>query len=122
MESIVLQKSTKNSSQHIAESASRGRPKVDFAESSSRTKRRRIAQLIDIDESTVSALRNENQQQPTMQADPTEVISLIMETAMSKSQYLLIRNFVNSKISLDLFPSYQTINLKYFKFMVHQRW
>jgi len=28
---------------------------------------------------------------------------------MSKNQYLLIRSFVNSKLSFDLFPSYQSI-------------
>jgi len=62
-----------------------------------------------MDLSAVSALRNKNQQHPSMHADPTEVISPIMETAMSKSQYLLIRNFVDSKISFYLIRSYQAI-------------
>lgn len=107
-ESILL-KCTHNKYQQMVESAHRGRPKLDFAESSARTKRRRIAQLTKIDESAVSALRNEHQMQNVFPADPNEVISLLMETDMSKNQYLLIRNFVNSQISLDLFPSYQSI-------------
>jgi len=95
--------------QENAESAPRGRKKLNFMESSTRTKRRRIAQLVEIDETAVSALRNENQTQNVLPADTTEVISLLMETAMTKPQYLLIRNFVNSKILLDFFPSYQCI-------------
>lgn len=45
-------------------------------ESLTRTKRRRIAQLVEIDDTTVSALRNENQTKNVLPADPTEVISL----------------------------------------------
>lgn len=106
--SIIL-KSTKNTNQKIRESSHFVRPKSDLAESLERTKRRRIAQLTEINECAVSALLNENQQQPATQADSNEIICLIMETAMSKSQYMLIKNYVNSKISFDLFPSYQTI-------------
>jgi len=55
----------------------------------------------------VSALRNGNQTQNVLPADPTEVISLLKETGMTKHQYLLVRNLVNSQILLDFFPSYQ---------------
>jgi len=72
-----------NSCKQVSERAQRGRPKLDFAESSARTKRRRMAQLNEID---VSALRNENQMQNLLPADSIEVISLIMETCMTKSQ------------------------------------
>ncbi|XP_039968727.1 uncharacterized protein LOC120780528 [Bactrocera tryoni] len=108
-EESILLKRKQCKSQQMEESTHRGRPQLDFADSSTRTKRRRIAQLSEIDESAVSALRNEHQNQTILPADPIEVISLLMETSMSKHQYLVIRNFVNSKISFDLFPSYQKI-------------
>lgn len=41
------------------ESDHRGRPKVDFSMSSSRSKRRRLDELEEIDESAVSAILNE---------------------------------------------------------------
>lgn len=107
-ESILL-KNTKNEHKENAESAPRGRQKLNFMEASTRSKRRRIAQLVKIDETAVSALRNKSQSQNVLPADPTEVISLLMETGMTKHQYLLIRNFVNSKVLFDLFPSYQCI-------------
>jgi len=38
-----------------------------------------------------------------------EVLSLFFDTNMSKHQYLLIRNFVNSKTSFNLLPSYEKL-------------
>ena len=105
----ILLKHIKNEPEETAESVPRGRQKLNFMECSTRTKRRRIAQLVEIDETAVSALRNENQTQNVLPADPKEVISLLMETGMTKHQYLLIRNFVNSKTLIDFFPSYKCI-------------
>jgi len=56
-------KNTKNVRQENAESPPRGRKKLNCMESSTRTKRRRIVQLVEIDETAASALRNENQPQ-----------------------------------------------------------
>jgi len=107
-ESISIKRPYCKSNQ-IEESAHRGRPKLEFEEASERTKRRRVGQLIKIDESAVSSLRNDDRNQNFLPADPMEVISLLMETSMTKHQYLLIRNFVNSKISFEFFPSYQRL-------------
>lgn len=91
------------------ESDHRGRPKVDFSMSSSRSKRRRLAELAEIDETAVSDLLNEFEKKKLFPADPIEIISLLIEASLSKNQYLLIRNFVNTKIGFDLFSSYQSI-------------
>jgi len=54
----ILLKCNHNISEKIMESDHRGRPKVDFS-MSSRSKRRRLAELAKIDETAVSALLNE---------------------------------------------------------------
>lgn len=89
----------------------RGRPRVRFTECSSRTKRRRIAELAEIDVSAADDLRF-----ATLQTKPSilpvnvnEVISIITEASLTKHQYLLIRNFINSKIDVNLLPSYDSI-------------
>ncbi|XP_039233158.1 uncharacterized protein LOC120322169 [Drosophila yakuba] len=107
-ESIPVKNISKKYQQRV-QSPHRGRQKLDFEESSARTKRRRIAHLAELDESAISSLRTECEMKNILPADPDEVISLLMETAMSKNQYLLIRNFVNSKISFDFFPCYKRI-------------
>lgn len=89
----------------------RGRPKLDFSECSRRTKRRRIAEIAEMDESAADCLRFSTEVNSTKisPASTTEVISLMMETNLTKHQYLLIREFVNTKISGELFCSYDNI-------------
>jgi len=104
----ILMKRTPSKSQEMIEAAKRGRPKVDFSESSKRTKRRRIAELSITNESAACDLRSCNFQSNAMcsKANIDEVLSLLMEANLSKHQYFLIRSYVNSKTSFDLFPSY----------------
>ncbi|XP_055840046.1 uncharacterized protein LOC129907726 [Episyrphus balteatus] len=86
-----------------------GRPKKPFLESSSRTKRRRIAEIVDIvDEDIACALKKcqskENIQ--IKQLDTNDALKLLVEAKLSKHQYQVIRNLVNQKTEVDVFPSY----------------
>lgn len=92
----------------VSDSKYRGRPKLDFSECSKRSKRRRIAYLSEVDDTAVNILRNEYQNN-LAPADCNEVLYLIMETEMSKHQYLLVRKFINTKLAFKLFPSYENI-------------
>lgn len=97
--------------EQMATSNNRGRPKIDFAESSKRTKRRRIALLEEHDKSAASILRSSDFQ-PNLnssEANIEKVVSLLMDTGLTKHQYLLIREFVNSEASYNLLPSYEKI-------------
>jgi len=87
----------------------RGRPKINFSECSSRTKRRRIDKIADFDESAADCLRSAAVEEKISPASANEIISLIMEASLTKHQYMLIREFVNSKISTELFCSYDNV-------------
>lgn len=92
-------------------SHSRGRPRKDFLECSSRSKRRRLADLSNADKSTVSALLNSSSSSNFgfSKTDTNEVLSLLIEANLTKHQYLLIKKFIDSKVSFNIFPSYHSI-------------
>lgn len=92
-------------------SAERGRPKIDFAESSKRTKRRRIGLLENHDESAASVLRLSDTPPILKSCEPNieNVLSLLMETGIIKHQYLVIREFVNNEASCNILPRYEKI-------------
>lgn len=91
----------------------RGRPKTDFSKCSKRTKRRRIANIAKLDETAASVLRTSDSQPQIVHSMPNveEVLSLFVETNLTKHQYLLIRSFINSKADFDFLPSYEKILL-----------
>lgn len=85
-----------------------GRPKKDFATCSKRSQRRRLAMLSQLDESAVSNLM-ETSDPGTNEIIPLDaVLSLITEAKLTKHQYLLIRNFINSRRN-PILPSYNKI-------------
>lgn len=86
-----------------------GRPKKQFLECSTRSKRRRIAKLSDVDDSAIKYLTNTSDESTFSQADAEKVLSLVVEAKLTKHQYLLIKNFINSQISFDILPSYNKI-------------
>jgi len=90
---------------------SRGRPKKDFADISNRTKRRRIAEVAIRNESAASLLRISDLQGNKSISEPRneEVLALFMECQLTKHQYLMIRSFINSKLSYEMLPSYDKI-------------
>lgn len=92
-------------------SHSRGRPRKPFVQCSKRSKRRRVADLSKSDDSTVSALLDvSNSSSSCMSRVSTDdVLSLVTEAQLTKHQYLLIKNFVNTKISPNVLPCYQQI-------------
>lgn len=97
-------------SQSIPNVTVRGRPKRDFIESSKRTKRRKIAKLSKSDESIACALRSCNLSSPAFsEFSADEVLSILVETGLSKQQYLTIRSFINTKTSYNLLPSYEKL-------------
>lgn len=75
-----------------------------IADSSKRTKRRRIAQLEEHDESAASSLRSSDFQPnlKSSEANIEKVVSLLMDTGLTRHQYLLIREFVNCEVSYNL--------------------
>lgn len=94
----------------LATNSNRGRPRKMFFESSNRTKRRRIAEISKSNEIVASALRSATVlPEASSKVNIMEVVSLIIETNLSKHQYLTIRNFVNSKSLCDIFPSYEKV-------------
>lgn len=92
-------------------SCSRGRPKKDFNDSSKRTKRRRLAELSNFDSSAVNTLLNTSGDASfsSTKIDENDVLSLIAEAKLTRHQYLLIKNFIDTKISKGSMPSYQSI-------------
>lgn len=93
-------------------SCSRGRPKKDFNDCSKRTKRRRLAKLSSSDTSAVETLLNTSADadSSSTKIDECDVLSLITEAKLTRHQYLLIKNFIDTKIlSKDCMPSYQSI-------------
>lgn len=75
--------------------SNRGRPKIDFADSSKKTKRRRVAEVAKYDESAAAVLRSSDFQSNSLfsEANTDEILSLLMETNLTKHQY-----FANSYI------------------------
>lgn len=103
LENIFLSQSSKSSD--------RGRPKLSLAECSERTKRRRIAELAELNESAADDLRwaCSPPNSSILPAKECEVVALITEANLTKHQYELIRSFVNSKIDANLFPCYNNV-------------
>lgn len=89
----------------------RGRPRKCFEESSKRTQKRRMAEIAKKDQSFVKAFRHRvlAKKKRTLQFKAEEVLSLLVEAQLTKHQYLLIKKFVNTKICLNIFPSYHKI-------------
>lgn len=91
-------------------SSSRGRPRKDFNEASKRTKRRRLCELSKIDNSLVNSLVGASESSlPSTEIDSSEVLSLIVEAKLTRHQYLLIKKFIDNKISKHILPSYQSV-------------
>lgn len=86
-----------------------GRPLKDFSESSKRSQRRRLAKLSAVDDSAVNVLLRKSDRSTFSQANPDDILSLIVEAKLTKHQYLLVKSFVNSRTSSDLMPSYKKV-------------
>lgn len=95
----------------MRKTATCGRPKGDFVDSSKRTKRRRIAEQSKGDRSTASALRSFSIPTKHMctKAVVNEVLALLIEAKMSKHQYVLIQSFIYSKLLYNFLPSYKLL-------------
>lgn len=75
-----------------------GRPRKDFTACSTRSKRRRVAALAKLDESTVNSFRDTSTtDSETNEVNSDDVLSLLTEAKLTKHQYLLIRDFINSR-------------------------
>jgi len=63
------------------------------------------------DESAASLLRISDLQGNKSISEPRieEVVALFMECQLTKHQYLMIRSFINSKLSYEVLPSYDKI-------------
>ena len=98
-------------SQKINCNDNRRRPKIDLAVCAKRPKRRRIALLQEHDESDASVLRSSDFQPNLKQheANIEKVLSFLVDTGLSKHQYMLMRSFVNFEVSYNLLPSYEKI-------------
>lgn len=81
----------------------------DFELCSVRTKRRRLAELSKLDDSAIKTLRKDKLRACTSQINIDEILSLIVEAKLTKHQYILIKDFVNSKVASNTFPSYQKV-------------
>lgn len=94
-----------------AKASKRGRPTADFSACSKRTKQRRIAKLAETDKSAADTLREVHlESNPLFQeVNVTEVLSVIIDTNLTKHQYLTIRDFINSKLSYNVLPSYKKV-------------
>lgn len=87
----------------------RGRPRKSFSESSDRTKKRRIAELREIDESLSESLRENSKNFIVPSININECLSLFTEAKLTKHQYLLIKEFINIKLSAKVLPTYQDL-------------
>lgn len=91
----------------------RGRPKKKFSECSKRTKQRKLADLKKIDENTIDTLRDSSFNSATdlspVAISANEVLSLFVEAKLTKHQYLLIKEFLNNRLSSNILPSYQKL-------------
>ncbi|XP_044572242.1 uncharacterized protein LOC123257406 [Drosophila ananassae] len=92
-------------------SSDRGRPKLSLAVCSERTKRRRIAEISEVNQSAADDIRSVcRQPNPSIfPAKECEVVALITEANLTKQQYEHIKSFVNSKIEANFFPCYNNI-------------
>lgn len=93
-------------------STSRGRPKKDFSDLSKRSKRRRLADLTQVDSNTVNSLlstsgTSDNNLDVNISAE--EVLSVLVEAKLTKHQYILIKNLINSKTCRTILPSYHKV-------------
>lgn len=97
--------------EQVLKANKRGRPSSDFSSSSKRTKQRRIAKLAETDATAADTLRGlySEPNQGCSESNAAEVLALIIDTNLTKQQYWHIRNFVNSKVSFSLFPSYEKV-------------
>lgn len=88
-----------------------GRPKKQFTDCSKRSQRRRLAELSKVDDSAVSTLMdtsNHSDINTGTELSPDEVLSLFTEAKLTKHQYILIKEFINSKTT-PILPSYHKI-------------
>lgn len=110
-EEVVSLLETISSKKQTQEAKKRGRPSAEFSNSSKRTKQRRIARLAETDEAAADALRDLSSEPKHnfSEFNAVEVLALIIETNLTKQQYLNIRSFVNSKLSCGMFPSYEKV-------------
>lgn len=93
-------------------SCERGRPRKGFSDLSRRSKRRRLAELSQVDDSAVNALLNTSDTSNTslrLNINADEVLSLFVEAKLTKHQYILIKNFINNNTACDILPSYQSV-------------
>lgn len=93
-------------------SLARGRPRKEFDLCSPRSKRRRISELSSVDPLACQFMYNSHKKtdsNPLPTIDPDEVVCLIVETKLTKHQYMTLKKFVNNKFSGDVLPSYQKI-------------
>lgn len=88
-----------------------GRPKKSFSDSSSRTKRRRIATIAAIDEDIACALKHcqSTDSLKAKQLNSNDALKILVEAKLTKHQYQVIRNLVNEKTEVDVFPSYAKV-------------
>lgn len=85
-----------------------GRPKKNFDECCRRSQQRKLSQISVIDNSLITMLRRPSSNVNYKKVDADEVLSLLVEAKLTKHQYILLRNFINSKIN-NMFPSYQKV-------------
>ena len=97
-------------SQKINCNDNRRRPKIDLAVRSKRTKRP-VALLKEHDQFAASVLLSSDFQPNLKQheANIEKVLSFLVDTGLSKHQYMLMRSFVNFEVSYNLLPSYEKI-------------
>lgn len=85
-----------------------GRPKKNFDECCRRSQQRKLSQISVIDNSLVTMLRRPSSNVNYKKVHADEALSLLIEAKLTKHQYILLRNFINSKIN-NMFPSYQKV-------------
>lgn len=115
VENIDVQRTELRVSQSFDEvkpstSSSHGRPRINFDDTSKRTKRRRLASLSNQDPSLVQSLLNASDSSISCpEIDSSEVLSLIVEAQLTRHQYILVKKFIDNKFSKTIFPSYQSV-------------
>lgn len=78
----------------------------DFMDCSKRSQRRRLAELAKADNSVINSLLDDSSRSniTSVEFDIDEVLSFINESKLTKHQYLLLKEFINSK-SPNALPS-----------------
>lgn len=91
-------------------STSQHQHRKKFEDCSKRTKRRRLADLAKVDDSAVHALLSKSNQSDSNPIEfcTDDVVSLFNEAKLTKHQYLLLRDFIHSKLP-NVLPSYQKV-------------